>query len=334
MEKGIEGIQNSEYPKEGLKYDFPEEEYLNPGKREISSEKIHEEIEKNNTNIAYQNEIGNVFEQEVLSKKMSDSDIDALAASMVEKYDTSAHELQELENSEILEEEEIENKEEIIKQKEGESSVFSRAVEILKEYLMKHPKVAKIAMVGMLASELNGAANAGNHHLEGMVYSGVSGMQQLVYSQMQGQQQYQHNAIQGQQQSQYNAIQGEQQAEYVYQRNIQTAENERQKGYQQLDNYILQLRSRGQENKASRDIFMKRGQIENRYNQRVYDAQVNYQRNQEQIAMRQQQIQNQTQMRAQQIQMQTQRRQQQIQMNTGARIMNQAIHGMLQGVRR
>jgi len=329
MEKGIEGIQNNEPPKENPKYDLPGEEYLNPGKIEPSPEKVHEEIEGIKANISYQNMMGDTFEREVLSKKMSDADVESLAALMVEEYDQSTNEMQELEATQTIETEEVENKQEIMKQKEGETSVFSRAVEALKDYLVKYPKVAKLAMIGVLASEVGGCATA-----PGVMYTGISGMQQSMYTQMQGQQRAQYTAMEGQQRSQYTAMQGQQQADYRYQKEMQMAEQERQRGYGQLDDYVMQLRSRGQENQAAGDISMKRSRIEDQYNRRVYNAQLNYQRTQEQTGTRQQQIQTQTQMREQQIQMQTQMRQQQIQLNTGARIVNQAIHGIFQGLRR
>lgn len=335
MEKGIEAKEiKNESSKEGetKRYDLPPEEYLNPQKIEALSGEIHGNGERVRANIAYQNMMGNVFEQKALSQKMSDRDIEALATVMVEKYDTSMNESQGAEKAEAMEKEEIENKRELQKET-NESPVFLRAVEALKEYLAKYPKVAHLALVGVLASELNGCASTGNM-TGGMIYTGISGMQQTAYTQMQGMQQSQYADMQGRQQSAYAEMQGQQQAEYSYGRETQDAENERQRAYQQLDNYIEQLRSSGQENQASRDISMKRGQIEDRYNQRIYNAQINYQRAQDQILMRQQQIQEQSQMRAQQIQIQTQMRQQQIQMDTGARLMNQALYGILQGMRR
>ncbi len=303
----------------GEKYNFPPEVYLNPNSMPSVGENQSEAgIEMLQTNVAYQNMMGETLENHVLHKNMSSEEIEALATAMVEQYEESSIETEEAQVSEIFEVTEAENKEEVVKQKEGsESSIFSRAVEVMKEYLVKYPKVARLAVVGMLAYEMGNNPAMADDSFGRMISSGTEGASRYAYSQQAGQERIQ-----------YNAMYGDQRVRLQYQGDIQRAEQQRQREYSQLDDAILRAQSserykgtQEQENKIAGQVYKIRMQIEQRYRQNVSNAQ-----------MRAQATQQNTQMRAQEIEMQNKMRQQQIAVGVGSQIANQAINGMIHGV--
>lgn len=308
---------NVEAPNEEAKrYDLPSEEYLNPNDMPpVPESKQENKVEVLNTSFTYQNMVGSTLAEHALGKKMSDSEIEALASSMVKEQVEAESEIKEAEGSVLIEKTEMENKQEVAEQGEEKATVFTRAVEVMKDYLAGHPKTAKLAMIGMLAYEMgNNPAMAhgyGYNPVEGIVRAGVEAVQQSGYAQMEGEQR-----------ANYNAMQGQESARYAYQNEMQSAELARQGAYDQLDNMIMQWKSQGvPEVQIGREVRSMRDQIEQRYGNSVANAQMRAQMSQQQIQMNQQQI-----------QMQTQMRQQQIGADMGARVVNGAINGLVHGL--
>lgn len=171
-------IDTSEQVK--TKYDLSPEEVLNPENMPALPETKQSDKKEGfvaafpQTNPA----IWGVLREHALRDTMSNEDIEALASEMVHGYDEETNFIEEAQASEVLEEAEVENKQEIAKQKETKPSLFARAVEVMKGFLEKHPKLAKLAVIGTVGYELanNPAAARG--------FDGYP-MQPPAYTQMQ-----------------------------------------------------------------------------------------------------------------------------------------------------
>jgi hypothetical protein len=316
-------------------YDLSPEVVLNPGNMPALPET--KGIEKREGYVAIFPQTNpatwEVLREHVLKKTMSDEEIDTLAAEMVQEHDVETNSVEEAQTAEIIEEAEEENKQEIAKQEEAKPSIFTRAVEAMKGYLEKHPKIAKLAVVSALAYELGNNPAMAQGEMESMINMGIQGMQQSAYSQSEGYQRARSAQKEGEYRARYAQMEGQHRTQIEYRREMQHAEQARQSEYYRLDNRIMQMRSQSvPENQIAREVYSIRMQIERSYANRSSNAQMRYQENQQEAYFRQQDIQMQTEMQQQQIQMQSQMQRQQIQMNTGAQITNMAIRGVMQGL--
>ncbi len=318
MEKFPGAEETNKEEEKGKGYDLPAESYLNPNEMpQISENNTAEKKEMIQTHISYSNMIGDTLENQALRKNMSNEEIEALATAMVKQYEETSIEEEEAQVSEIFEMTETENREEIKKLEEKkDTSIFTRAVEAMKEYLVKYPKVAKLAMIGVVAYEMGNNPAMADDTFGQMIYSGTEGASRYAYSQQAGQERLQ-----------YNAMYGDQRARLQYQADTQRAEQQRQREYSQLDDAILRAQSsekyKGtpeQEKSIANQVYRIRQQIEQRYQLNVSNAQ-----------MRAQTTQQNTQMRAQEIEMQNKMRQQEIAVGVGSQIANQAINGIIRG---
>ncbi|MFA5831594.1 MAG: hypothetical protein WC878_07245 [Candidatus Paceibacterota bacterium] len=238
---------------------------------------------------------------------------------------------EEGENKEVLPP--VQAVEALKKHVESQMSVFARARDLMLAFLEKHPKLAKLSILGTLAVELANATPAmANGEMERMIRMGVEGAERSVYTQTEGGYRAGHAQMSGQERAAITGMREQQRAQIQYQRDMQGAEQTRQNRYMQLDNNIMQWRSQSSQNQERivGEIYARRMQIEQEYADRVANAQMRYRMTQQEAYIRQQEIQMDTQMRSREIQMQTQINQQRVMVNTGARVFGAAISGVVQ----
>jgi hypothetical protein len=145
----------------------------------------------------------------------------------------------------------------------SQMSVFSRAVELVKDYLKKHPKLEKAAMVGVVASELAGCATAPN-----MIYTGMNGVMQAGQAEMSGNM----NAN-------MNANMEKMNADINYNTAMQNAELNRKISYANLDGERQQMIAYGTDpQQVAANITSRSIQIEGQYQREVGYAQAEFQR--------------------------------------------------------
>lgn len=301
--------------------DIKPEKFLNPKNMPAvpvgDKEKQQETLD---VNLDYQMMLAGVMFGKAIRSNMSSEEIDLLATLTRKDFEHADKETvnETVTTEEVYKNEEAENKKEV-SLKEGESSkmsVFTRAVELMKDYLEKHPKVAKMLFPAIVASELAGCAGMPMYTAGNMVQTGLYGMQTVAQTGIYGYNQSRQTVAYGQNQAAQTAQYGAFQAQASYDGAMQRAAQNRINTYNSL---------------GSQATAEQTQRIEAQYQNEVNYAQMQAQQIQAQAQAQAQQIAQSAQNQAQQIQMSTQAQQQQIQMSVTGQILQQAIGGIIQG---
>lgn len=319
---GLPEIEKTNIPMEEVKkpeFTFQGEAFLNPeGTPAIPATDRENQQEILNVNLDYQMMMSGVMFDKAIRPNMSAEELDLLAA--IEAKDFESNVPADNTTEAVLAEEFNNNKKEISRDEKvtAKMSVFSRAVELMHTYLEKHPKLAKMAMMGVVASELAGCAGM-PHTANSMINTGIYGMQQTAQTEIYGQNLARQTAMYGQNQARQTAENGVFQARSGYNMAVQRAAQNRANAYSYLGRPATSEES---------------ARIESQYQNEVNNARMQAQQIEQNSQMQAQQIQQNSQMQAQQISMGAHQQAQSIQMQVGTNILLQGVNGVMQGMHR
>jgi hypothetical protein len=302
-------------------YELPAEAFLRPQNIDHHTEPDTENtLEGFSVGTQYQNMIGDIVMDKVLRPNMTDAEINTVATAIIVEYEAPITEEAVQEETRFMDQASAENKKEVIASNEQTLSPLSRAIELMGDWLSEHPAWAKSAMGAVVVSELAGCATGGGY------YRGTSTAQEMVSTGLYGAGEVVQNEIYGRQNARMNASNDAENARAYYEESMMEENAYYRQSlnelaiYGQGQGYQAETQETNTNGAVSQKYAQDRALIESRHQQAVANIQGRFQR----------EMQNTQNRYARQMQ-NTDMRTQNIQLNTGARLLNQAIRGLMYG---